>query len=76
MDAPWRHPENLSDARGIDIVDMEQFGSHVPGVDNLSFAGFRHNGLFCHVKFFSYEVKHMVGEFSNLRHNQGICVGK
>lgn len=69
MDASWRHPENLSDARWIDIAYMEKFRRYVPCVDNFGLAGFGKYGFFCHVKFLGDDTEDMVGKFGNLRHS-------
>ena len=50
-------------------MDMKQFRSHVPSIDNFGFAGFGKDGFFCYVKFLCNEVKHMAGEFSYFRHS-------
>ena len=74
MDAPRRHAEKFCYPRGIDIAGMKQFCGHVPCIDNFSLTGFRQNRIFWHIKFLGNEFKHMVGEFSDLRHSVGICL--
>lgn len=75
MDTSWRHTENLSNARWIDIMDMQQFCCHMAGVDDLRFSGFRQDGIFGYVKFFGYNINDVVGEFGNLRHDAGLLSG-
>lgn len=66
---PWRHPENFRYARGVDVANMEKFGYHVPGIDNLGLARFRQNRIFRHVKLIGDDFDNIIGEFCNLWHN-------